>query len=318
MIDGLIPISARTLLPEIPLGVSVYFRHASDKEATLLLASDQKLAAAAHRKLIESEQFRLLIRKGDRDAYQTYLRENLDHWIDRDLLPPHAQTAVLSEVIRGVLSDAFVEGTTETILSNVNTWGERLATWGRNSGMSASDLTKILHHDYGTFTHSANVSFYATLLATRLGFSPSEIRDIAVGGMLHDLGKLDIEERILNKPDKLDDNEYRVIKTHPLLGYRRLCEQPGVTEIQILMTYQHHERMDGRGYPVGLPGDHLHDTARLCSIVDVYEALTSERPYRQAMVPLAALGLMEREIDKAFDGEFFRCWKALISERTDN
>ncbi len=88
-----------------------------------------------------------------------------------------------------------------------------------------AELQGLLHHDYGTFTHSTNVALYATLLAKKLDTATISNEDIAIGGLLHDLGKLAIDNRILNKPSKLDDRELRIIKKHPLEGFRRLSAE---------------------------------------------------------------------------------------------
>ncbi len=102
---------------------------------------------------------------------------------------------------------------------------------------------------------------------------------------MHDIGKLEIDSRILNKPGKLDDLEFRKVKTHPIVGFRRLVSIPNVTRIHFLMTYQHHERLDGKGYPVGIERHEIDITAKICTVADVYEALTSNRPYRSALKP---------------------------------
>jgi HD-GYP domain-containing protein (c-di-GMP phosphodiesterase class II) len=99
---------------------------------------------------------------------------------------------------------------------------------------------------------------------------------------------------------------------HPILGFRKLAHRPELNEGQLMMAYQHHERIDGRGYPVGCVGSEIHPWAKLCSVVDVFEAVTSRRPYRQPLSRSKALELQERESGTAFDAEMLKCWKSVI------
>ena len=116
---------------------------------------------------------------------------------------------------------------------------------------AASDLFRVLHHDYATFTHSANVAFYCGILAAELGYGRDDIERVTTGGLLHDLGKLEIEPTILCKPGRLSEAEFRRIRMHPVLGFRQLARREDLVEGQLMMAYQHHERLDGKGYPVG-------------------------------------------------------------------
>ena len=183
---------------------------------------------------------------------------------------------------------------------------------------AASDLFQVLHHDYATFTHSANVAFYCGLLAAELGFERSDIERITTGGLLHDLGKLEIDEEILCKPGRLNELEFRRIRMHPLLGFKKLAHREDLCEGQLMMTYQHHERLDGKGYPVGCVESNIHPWAKLCAVVDVFEALTSQRPYRTPMPRSKALMLQQRDSGTAFDPEMLACWKSIIQRNLAN
>jgi HD-GYP domain-containing protein (c-di-GMP phosphodiesterase class II) len=183
---------------------------------------------------------------------------------------------------------------------------------------AASDLFEVLHHDYATFTHSANVAFYCGLLAAELGHTRAEIEWITTGGLLHDLGKLDIDEDILCKPGRLNELEFRKIRMHPLLGFKKLAHREDLSEGQLMMAYQHHERLDGKGYPVGCIESDIHPWAKLCTVVDVFEALTSQRPYRTPMPRSKALMLQQRDSGTAFDTEMLACWKSIIQRNLVN
>ena len=316
MFSDLLPISALTLYPNFPVGVDILLRQSSQTKPVLLLSASQSLDAESIKKLFDDRETRLFIRKGAREAYQEYLREHADEWLHSDALPPIGKAAVLAEVVRGVLLDAFNNSQTDTIIDAVKTCGDHISGLIANVALDGTELTRILHHDFGTFTHSANVALYASLLARELKFNEAEICELSIGTLLHDIGKLDIEDRILNKPGKLNEAEFRVIKTHPAYGFRRLCSRDDITESQLLITYQHHERLDGRGYPVGIPGNLIHPWAKICTVVDVFEAITSNRPYRKAMTHAMAFKIMSPDVGTAFDQEIYECWKSVIHKRT--
>ena len=162
-----------------------------------------------------------------------------------------------------------------------------------------------------TFTHSANVAFYLGMLASELGYSKSDIELLTTAGLLHDLGKLGIQEQILCKPGKLSDEEFDVIRMHPTIGFEQLCQREDLTDGQLMVVYQHHERLDGRGYPVEAVESEIHDWAKMCAVVDVFEALTSFRPYRSPMPRRKAIEILVRDIGKAFDPEALACWKKI-------
>ena len=137
---------------------------------------------------------------------------------------------------------------------------------------------------------------------------------MATGALLHDYGKIDIPEPVLTKPDRLSDDEFGLIRRHPTIGYRKLCDREDMSFSQLMMVYQHHERINGKGYPVGLVGDEIHLWAKICAVADVYEALTSNRPYRRGLLPCEAFDIMEREAGTGLDKGLFECWKKIISD----
>lgn len=309
MIDfGLIPISTWTLRPNAVIGTDLYCWPSSQEKPQLLAEREQVLSRSTIDTLISKPDLKLYIDKAGRDSYQAYLRSHMAEVVDDPHLGSEQKAATVSEVVREVLNESFALNQSNEIVNAVSDVGQHMANMVSHVPIAGKRLCSILHHDYGTFTHSSNVGLYASLLAHHLGFSEADTMEIAVGGLLHDLGKLDIDQRILNKPGKLDDLEFRAIKTHPLIGFRRLVNEPNVTRGQMLMAYQHHERIDGRGYPVGIHGDEIDDLAKICAVADVFEALTSNRPYRSALSPEKAIEIMRADEGKAFEKEILKCW----------
>jgi HD-GYP domain-containing protein (c-di-GMP phosphodiesterase class II) len=258
----------------------------------------------------------LFIRVHDVENYQSFVQSLLLDGNRVHRLPGIQRASIVAEAARFTMYSSFRTNNTTSIVQATRTLGAHISELMEDVDVKLAELQGLLHHDYGTFTHSTNVALYATLLAKKLDTTTVSNEDIAIGGLLHDLGKLSIDNRILNKPSKLDDREFRIIKKHPLEGFRRLTIESGVTKSQLLMAYQHHEKVDGSGYPVGLCDQEISMPARICAVVDVYEALTSNRPYRRALGPNIAMEIMEKQSAEHFDRNILDCWKSIVLEET--
>ena len=168
-------------------------------------------------------------------------------------------------------------------------------------------LLSITSHDVYTYTHSVNVGFLSLLLAKQIfkGSIIHNMRELGAGFFLHDLGKVNIDSSIINKPGKLDLEELSLIRRHPVEGAKMLAKTHQLSEEANIIVMQHHEREDGTGYPNELKGKQIHLYARICSIADVYDALTSERSYKKKLPPFEALRLMRNEMINHFQKDLF-------------
>jgi len=187
------------------------------------------------------------------------------------------------------------------------TTGRILAQEVTSSDVITLSLAKVKEKDEYTFVHSLNVALLSGFLARRLqGNDKSLIEDVVIGGLLHDVGKAKIPLEILNKPGPLTDEEYAVMKQHPVLGLEMLNEA-GINEETILsVTSYHHERMDGKGYPCQLRGNFIPFVARIAAVADVFDAVTTSRVYRTAESLYFAVSLIIKETNKHFDPKVAR------------
>ncbi|MEA1961185.1 MAG: HD-GYP domain-containing protein [Bacillota bacterium] len=138
------------------------------------------------------------------------------------------------------------------------------------------------------FTHSVNVSLLCILIGRWLELEESEVRKLGVAGLVHDIGKIHIPDAVLNKVDKLTDDEFQQIKKHPLIGYNMIKEYDWVDIGISTAVLMHHERSDGSGYPLGKMGTAIHPYASIVAVADVYDALTSQRSYHHKISPYSA------------------------------
>ncbi|MCR5145019.1 MAG: HD-GYP domain-containing protein [Lachnospiraceae bacterium] len=148
--------------------------------------------------------------------------------------------------------------------------------------------------DDSVYAHSLNVALIARAIGKWLKFSKEDLNTLTIAGLLHDIGKTKIPEEILNKQDRLTDEEYQIIKKHALDGYKMLKDKPFDTRIK-LAALQHHERFDGSGYPRGLDGDEIDGFASIIAIADVYDAMTAARSYRSAMCAFQVISEFEKD-----------------------
>lgn len=311
-------VSVNVFVPERCAGVRLYLADGGSQAMKLYRAETVPFEEKDRRRLAENGVRFLYVRHADQARFQAYLRENLPEVLADETVPLTQRLASLNEVVRDVLAAAFHGGNIDQTVQTSKDLAENCVAMLSREDVVAREVVRVLHHDYHTFTHSANVAFYCVLLANALGIrQPETLHEIAVGGFLHDLGKLDIPQWILNKPDRLTDQEYEIVQDHPRNGFLKLCHRTDLDLGQLMMAYHHHERIDGGGYPVGCSRAELHDWARICKVVDVFEAMTSDRPYRSGISIKDVLELMDRGSGKVFDEDMLKCWKTIIASGID-
>jgi putative nucleotidyltransferase with HDIG domain len=177
----------------------------------------------------------------------------------------------------------------------------------RNPGALIS-IARLKTADNYTYMHSVAVCALMVALAKQLGLDEQQIRSAGVAGLLHDLGKARIPLAVLNKPGKLTDAEFRLIKSHPEEGHRMLLQGSGVDAIALDVVLHHHEKTDGSGYPNGLQGDDISLFAKMGAVCDVYDAITSDRPYKAGWCPAESLRRMTEWTTGHFEPRVFQAF----------
>jgi putative nucleotidyltransferase with HDIG domain len=164
-------------------------------------------------------------------------------------------------------------------------------------------MVRLAGKDESTEQHTRRVALLAVQVGEELRLPPATLRDLAVGGLLHDIGKLAVDRRILQKPEGLTDDEFAEIKRHPGAGIALLKDLGGFNDAVHRLVHEHHERLDGSGYPQGLSGVQLGIGPRVMAVCDVFDALTSDRVYRNAWTKEQALSLLREQAGTAYDAK---------------
>jgi putative nucleotidyltransferase with HDIG domain len=202
--------------------------------------------------------------------------------------------AVVSDTLNAIRNDRwFSEQRVELLIQNI------IASIERNPQALLS-LTQIKGLEEYTYSHSINVCFLVTVVAHALGYSENRLFEAALGGMLHDIGKMKVSDSILNKPGKYTEWEFNAMKKHPEHGYELVRYKNKIPDLSKKVIYQHHERFNGNGYPQGLKGEAIDEIALIGAVADVYDALTTNRSYRSAVLPNMAIAMLFEGRDKSY------------------
>lgn len=273
----LIPVSS--LRAGMKLGKKIY-----NEDGIILLSENAELSDAIIRRL-RSHGLEFIYIEDSRT----------DDVVIPEMIAEEPQRRALSEIrthfrkwagpaVKGVaypyLGKAF-SGIVESIIGDLS---------GRDDAMIM--LMSMNSMDHYLYRHSLNVCVYTLLLGQLHGYSKEELTTLGLGALLHDIGKTKLSLEVLNKPSRLTDEEYNIIKQHPELGFKILKSEPGIPLVSAHCAYQHHEKIDGTGYPRGIKGDEIHEFARWIAITDAYDAMTTHRVYRKAMLPHQAIEVL--------------------------
>jgi len=237
---------------------------------------------------------------------ETLCPKGLKKALSSQALPPEKKSKIVYNssrlLIKRLLEDPKVEN-----IRAVKKGITKIVDLMISDDAMARHLLTITSHDCYTYTHSVNVGFLSTLLAKELFRNDGvhNMHELGAGFFLHDIGKVRIDQSLLNKPGALTEDEMKVMKKHPYQGYKILSEANELSEESRVIVMQHHERVDGTGYPNRLHGKDLHLYGKICSIADVYDALTSQRSYKKRLTPFEALQFMRDNMLSHFQRDLF-------------
>lgn len=266
-------------------------------------------------KTLRAEGLRVLyIDTADHRQYRQYADTAMDDLVAREDIPTARKAELCYQTTRQLVRDAAETSNVQAFVGERrDSWVSNLVTLITSDEAAVDGMLSMLSHDYYTYTHMVNVSVMVTALAYRMGHrDPTSLRILASGGLLHDVGKLRIDPDVLNKSERLTPEEWEEICSHPTRGMAFLHDRSDIHPKELLMVHQHHEKLDGSGYPLGLRGKEISIEARMTAVVDVYDALTCKRPYRIAMPHEKACAILDGEAATKLSAEMVALWKETI------
>lgn len=241
------------------------------------------------------------VHESDLFRYYGHATKSLRTFVSDPKVTVQEKTKKVYDVSKGIMKDFFEYNASPKILEASGAVMEIMDECLSKNVIGFHAISQITNRDYYTYTHSVNVGLYCMTFGIKSKMNPEVVRQLGLGGMLHDVGKSKIRPEIINKDGKLTDEEFQEMQKHAPWGFEILTDMKCYGPCVIQMAGQHHEKYKGGGYPRGIAGDEISVYARICKLMDVYDALTTRRSYKKAMTPLDALTLMKMQMGPEFD-----------------
>jgi putative nucleotidyltransferase with HDIG domain len=265
---------------------------------------DLEFTVRHRNRLLDNNVRTVFVRATEHDKYQRYLEHHLERVLSNADIPSRKKAKLLYSVSATVVRECLEQPRSNTILPRTRRLAASTVEFVLRDERSLGQLASLMRSDYYTFTHSINVSVFTTALAQKTGVTRREVEELATGALLHDIGKTQVPKELLARKGPLSLDEMQVVREHVLHGEHLLRELGTLSHEALIVVAQHHERLDGSGYPRGLTGNALHLFGRIAGIADSYDAMTSTRSYQPAMSPFAALTRMRTDLRPHFDQKY--------------
>lgn len=255
---------------------------------------------------------KMFVRQDEVGRYYSCMEHSLGAVIADPEVDLAGKSAMIYSCATNVMEDVFADPRSGENLNRSREITDHIIKFSLADPHSISSLLSLSSHDYYTFTHCVNVAVFAVGLFQYIGHgTDTELDDLAYGAIMHDVGKTHIADAILNKPGRLTDDEFTQMKTHSRKGYELMKGVLADGALDIIL--HHHERFDGTGYPENLRANEISDAAKISAIADVYDALTTIRPYSGARKPFEALVLMKEKMVGHFAQKSFLSFIQFLS-----
>ncbi len=313
-ITNFIEVDPDCLLPGTQLGVDIYIlqdaRHVLYRRAELPFTEENR------QNLVESGHELVYIAARDRRQFQLYVEATIAKILDSPRIVLEKKSKIVYDVTTYLMKDVFSDPRDGDKIKRSKRLVKHTVDLLRSGREASKQLMRLTAHDYRTYTHSVNTTIFAIGLCERVFHEENGIDfyELGCGFLLHDLGKSQIDLKILNKPGPLSDEEWGVMKKHPEYGCELLDAVGELSDTMKPIVLEHHEHYQGGGYPTGKAGEAIHPYGRICCLCDTFDALTTERTYRRAFTTFEALTTMQGEMVDQFDPQYFEQLVLLFEE----
>ncbi|MFO0788871.1 MAG: HD domain-containing phosphohydrolase [Pirellulales bacterium] len=310
-----VPIQVHALRTTGANAVDLFVQYEAGSEPRLYCRAGNRPNEAQFTELANAGIENLYVRSGDFSVFSSALLESIDEVVQNPLIHSADKFAALQLAVAVTVEQTLRLLDCTKFRQLAGRVADKLVDLFGQQDPLPRELFRLARHDSAAFTHVTNVASYSIILAREIGISDvDDLRKIAVGALLHDVGKRFIPPAILNKVDRVTPEEREAIEAHPTRGYAELCSSNELDFGQLMMVYQHHERVDGTGYPVRVAQPEIHAWARLLSVVNAFDALTARRPNRHPASPDSVLAYQRQHAGTRFDGDFVECWISAMTK----
>lgn len=297
--DNYLPIYLEALRIDSIVDFDLYLRIGED--LILYRAADLPFTDKTRATLLENHVDRLYVPATSRDRYQHYIESNITRILDDKHIPEPAKAGIVYDSTKLLIRDVLADPTLNENIRRGQKMVESQVSFIIKGREAFHNLLRVMSFDYHTYTHSVNVCTFSIAFARYLGHSDEEtLNTLGTGALLHDIGKTRISDRILNKRAHLTTLEMELVRKHPIWGEELMREANVIPGDSYFPISQHHERIDGSGYPDRLKGDDIHIFGQIVGIADCFDALTTQRVYQPAVETFPALRIMFQN-DHSFD-----------------
>ncbi|HOJ59476.1 MAG TPA: HD domain-containing phosphohydrolase [bacterium] len=297
------PLEVSSLLVGRIPRLNLYIRREEDPEPILFRSASVPLTPQQAQELAANNIHHLWLPERDYEVYQRFLAQFLPILILDPNLPVRAKCSITYDYSIQAMRQAFDSNDTRQVIETSKEMLKHVIAVLFSDERATHNFIALASTDYALFSHSVNVCLFGMALARRaLGISEeTAMEEFGPGLLLHDLGKLRIPREILVKEGKLTLEERQLIKTHPETGLEMIRDFMTVTpEVESIILH-HHERLDGSGYPFGLNGKYISTHARICAIVDIFDAISTDRPFQKRKSTFETFQVMRQELSNRID-----------------
>jgi len=309
-----VPVRIASLRVDSYTPFDMYVSPGADIPLVLYREKNLRFTEASKDRLEESGVDLLYVPGDQQGMYRAYVEANLGQILGDPNVPIEEKTHVLYDSAMELSKEVLESPRNGELFSRCEDMVRHEVAFVIEQEGAFENILKVTSYDYYTYTHSVNVSLFCIVMTHAMGFEEYEIQQAGNGAMLHDVGKTMVPPDILNAPGKLSVDEWRIMRLHPVYGYNMLKRQ-GCTDAVVLdMVRHHHEKLNGKGYPDHLAERDVSEVARVAAVADIFDALTTRRPYKDALPTFAAFRLMQREMGDELDAGILRRFMSLVGE----
>ncbi len=316
--EHFIAMPVKSLWSDTALPVDVYLRTAPG-QYTFYRAKHTPITVEALQRLEKNGITEIHLTEEDSGGFYDYIEDNLRRFAEGVQEADATGSAFIYENTSRLMSHLWNNFHDPAAMRRIGTAVEATVTTLLKDENALWDMLSIAGHDYYTYTHCVNVSAIMVAAAKKILQAEEKVLcRIGLGGMLHDIGKKKVPDAILKKRGKLSDEEFNVIRQHPLWGISIAEEHHGINGLTCSIIRSHHEKYNGGGYPDGDASRNFSEPERLAKIVDIYDALTTNRSYARAVSSFRALSIMKEEMSGEVDGAMLREFILFLGTEENN